>query len=516
MNKFKLFRVTIVISFLIVFSVFGTNQQAFKSKIVFTNNCIVAHRGAWKKNNLPQNSIASLKRTIELKFTGSEFDVRMTADDSLVINHDPEFHNLQIEKTKYGDLIKFKLSNGEKLPTLREYIKIGIQNNTSTRLVCEIKPSEISKERGQIVASKVVQLFQKLNAEEFATFISFDYDILKKIRALNPIVSTQYLEGDKSPEQIKADGISGLDCHFSVFKDHPDWIERAKKNNITLNAWTVNDIVDMDWLVANGFDFITTNEPELLLERIKLSPVSKGMKLFWSDEFNGKGLPDSTKWNYDIGGEGWGNNELQYYTKADTLNAKVNNGSLKIKVLKQKTKNNDYTSARLLTKGKADFLYGKIEIRAKLPAGRGLWPAIWMLGNNSSEVGWPKCGEIDIMEHVGFDKDSVFGTIHTEAYNHVKHTQKGKKIFIKNPYGEFHDYSIDWTPESIDFMVDGKIFNHFANEHNSINEWPFEHPFYLVMNIAVGGGLGGQKGIDENVFPGTMEVDYVRFYKLEK
>ena len=516
MNNLKEFYIVIFVSFLIVFSAFGTNPPAFKTKIVFAKNCVVAHRGAWKKNNLPQNSIASLKRTIELKLAGSEFDVRMTADDSLVINHDPEFNNLQIEKTNYADLIKFKLSNGEKLPTLREYIKAGIENNPSTRLVCEIKPSEISKIRGQIVATKVVQMFQKLNAEDYAAFISFDYDILKKIRALNSMFSTQYLEGDKSPEQIKADGISGLDCHFSVFKDHPEWIESAKKNNITLNAWTVNDIVDMDWLIANGFDFITTNEPELLLERIKISPVSNGMKLVWSDEFNAKGLPDSTKWNYDIGGKGWGNNELQYYTKADTLNAKVNNGTLKITVLKQKKENNDYTSARLVTNGKTEFLYGKIEIRAKLPAGRGLWPAIWMLGNNSSKVGWPKCGEIDIMEHVGFDKDSVFGTIHTEAYNHIKHTQKGKKIFVSNPYSEFHDYSINWTPESIDFMVDGKIFNHFANEHKSINEWAFEHPFYLVMNIAVGGGLGGQKGVDDNVFPATMEVDYVRVYKAEK
>lgn len=136
-------------------------------------------------------------------------------------------------------------------------------------------------------------------------YISFDYDILKKIRTMNPTVSLQYLQGDKSPEQLKADGISGLDYHFSVFKKHPEWIESAKKNNITLNAWTVNDAEDMDWLIANGFNYITTNEPELLQERIKLSPVSNGMKLIWSDEFNGKGAPDSTKWDYNIGSEGW-------------------------------------------------------------------------------------------------------------------------------------------------------------------------------------------------------------------
>ena len=516
MNKIKVFRFAIGLSGLIFFSAFGSSKSVSNVKIVFADNCIVAHRGAWKKMNLPQNSIASLKLAIQLKFTGSEFDVRMTADDSLVINHDPEYHNLSIEKTNYADLIVFKLSNGEKLPTLGEYIKAGIKNNTATRLVCEIKPSEISKQRGQELAAKVVQLFQKLHAQQIVTFISFDYDILKKVKDLNPMFTTQYLEGNKSPDQLKADGITGADYHFSVFKEHPDWIESAKKNKITLNAWTVNDVAEMDWLIANGFDFITTNEPELLSERIKLSPVSKGMKLVWSDEFNTNGLPDSSKWDYEVGGKGWGNNELQYYTNADTLNAKVSDGVLKIKVLKQKKENNNYTSARLITKQNSGFLYGKIEIRAKLPAGRGLWPAIWMLGNNSSEVGWPKCGEIDIMEHVGFDKDSIFGTIHTIAYNHVKHTQKGKKIFISNPYNEFHNYSIEWSPEVIDFLLDGKVFYHFANEHKSIDEWPFDHPFRLIMNIAVGGGLGGQHGIDENVFPGTMEVDYVRVYKSEK
>jgi len=153
--------------------------------------------------------------------------------------------------------------------TLREYIKAGKENNNSTRLVCEIKPSEISKERGQIIATKTVQLVEKLKAGQMVVYISFDYDILKKIMELNPKASTQYLEDDKSIEQLKKDGISGADYHFSSFKDHPEWIKDAKKNNITLNAWTVNNAVDMDWLLLNGFNFITTNEPELLFERIK-------------------------------------------------------------------------------------------------------------------------------------------------------------------------------------------------------------------------------------------------------
>ena len=237
--------------------------------IKFANNSVVAHRGAWKKNGLPQNSIASLQRAIKIKCAGSEFDVRMTADDSLVINHDPEYNNLVIEKTNYADLEAFKLSNGEKLPTLREYILSGIENNHSTRLICEIKPSDISKERGKMIATKVIQLVEKLNAQNRMVYISFDFDILKKIIAINPAAITQYLEANKSPEELKAEGISGADYYFQDFKTHPEWITNAQKNNIILNAWTVNEGTDMDWFISNKFNFITTNEPELLLEKQK-------------------------------------------------------------------------------------------------------------------------------------------------------------------------------------------------------------------------------------------------------
>jgi beta-glucanase (GH16 family) len=506
-------RLVYLILITIYFASCSISKKIATEKIVFADNILVAHRGAWKKNNLPENSIASLKNAIALKCTGSEFDVRMTADDSLIINHDPDYNKLPIEKTNYAELITFKLSNGEKLPTLREYILAGKENNTTTRLVCEIKPSTISKERGKIIAVKVVKLFHELKAQHNVAYISFDYDVLKKIIEINPNASTQYLEGSKSPEQLKADGISGADYHFSVFQNHPEWIKSAKKNNIILNAWTVNDAETMDWLLANAFNFITTNEPELLFERIKMSPISAGWKLTWSDEFNYKGPPDSTKWDYNVGGHGWGNNELQYYTATDTLNAKVENGVLKIIARKQAKENRQYTSARLVTKGKAEFKYGKIEIHAKLPTGRGTWPAIWMLGKNIDEVPWPACGEIDIMEHVGYNKDSIFGTVHTEAYNHMKGTQKGKGIFISNPYDSFHIFSIEWTGEKIDFIVDGMVYNHIINEHLSINEWPFDQSFFLILNLAVGGGWGGKMGVDESIFPATMEVDYVRVYQ---
>ena len=244
--------------------------------------------------------------------------------------------------------------------------------------------------------------------------------------------------------------------------------------------------------------------------------VEAEWKLVWADEFNYQGLPDSSKWDYNVGGHGWGNNELQYYTNKDTLNAVVQNGQLKITARKQTIEKNNFTSARLLTKNKAVFKYGKIEARAKLPAGRGTWPAIWMLGANVDSINWPTCGEIDIMEHVGYNKDSVFGTIHSEAYNHIKGTQKGKGIFIKDPYDAYHDFAIEWTPEKIDFLVDGVLFNHISNEHLTTKEWPFDQPFFLIINLAVGGGWGGSKGVDENVFPAAMYIDYVRVFEAVK
>ena len=258
MNTIKLFRVFL---FVLVTAIFSSCNAK--------KNAVVAHRGAWKTNNLPENSIASLRHAIDLKLAGSEFDVWRTADDSLVINHDAHYNKLLIEETNYADLIKFKLSNGEKLPTLHEYITEGKKNNKRTILVCEIKPSEISKQRGKETALKTVEVIKKLKADKITSYISFDYEILKQIRQIDAKTSLQYLEGNKSPKEVKADNISGVDFHYSVFQKHPEWIKEAKENKITLNVWTVNDAAVMDWVVKNKFDYITTNEPELLMERIK-------------------------------------------------------------------------------------------------------------------------------------------------------------------------------------------------------------------------------------------------------
>lgn len=234
----------------------------------FARNVAVAHRGAWKSQGYPENSIAALKHAIALKCTGSEFDVQMTADDILVVNHDNDFSGISISDTPYAELADLRLSNGEKIPTLREYIIAGLENNSTTRLVCELKPAK-TKERGQKMAEIAVELVKELQAEDMTVYISFGYEILKKIEELNPKAHTQYLNGEKSPKELKADGIDGADYHFKVFKKHPEWIESAKKNGIALNAWTVNDPADMDWLLGESFDFITTNEPEILLSKTR-------------------------------------------------------------------------------------------------------------------------------------------------------------------------------------------------------------------------------------------------------
>jgi len=236
----------------------------------------------------------------------------------------------------------------------------------------------------------------------------------------------------------------------------------------------------------------------------------------WQDEFDYEGVPNSAKWSYDVGGNGWGNNELQNYTRS-SKNARVEDDKLIIEALKESVGANNYSSARLITKKKGDWTYGKFEIKAKLPQGRGTWPAIWMLASIQTygTAFWPDNGEIDIMEHVGFDPNRVHGNIHTKAYNHSINTNKGNNLVVPTAQDEFHVYSTEWTPANIKVFIDGKAYFSFANEGNW-QAWPFDKPFYLLLNIAVGGNWGGQKGIDDTIFPQRMEVDYVRVYALKK
>jgi beta-glucanase (GH16 family) len=233
----------------------------------------------------------------------------------------------------------------------------------------------------------------------------------------------------------------------------------------------------------------------------------------WADEFNNAGKPDPEKWSYDIGGSGWGNNELQYYTD-ELRNAASANGYLTITAIKEKKEDNAYTSARLVSKNKGDFLYGRIEASAKLPAGRGTWPAIWMLPTDWEYGGWPKSGEIDIMEHVGYAQDTIHISTHCEAYVWVSGTQKTAFTKIENVTTEFHKYRVDWTPDYIKGYIDDELI--FTNIHDGsgYKVWPFDKRFHVILNVAIGGGWGGQRGIDDLIFPTSMTVDYVRYYKL--
>lgn len=239
-------------------------------------------------------------------------------------------------------------------------------------------------------------------------------------------------------------------------------------------------------------------------------------KLVWSDNFDGSGLPDSTKWSYDLGvgnPEGWGNNELQYYT-SDRKNARVENGSLIIEAHKETIENKGYSSARLVSKKKGDWKYGRVEVRAKLPKGKGTWPAIWMLPTEWKYGGWPASGEIDIMEHVGYDQGVVHGTIHTESYNHSKGTQKEGTIKVSDASEAFHVYAVDWTEKKIDFLVDGKVYHTVTRDpKEDYKGWPFDQSFHVILNIAVGGNWGGREGVEENIWPQKMEVDYVKVYQ---
>jgi beta-glucanase (GH16 family) len=246
---------------------------------------------------------------------------------------------------------------------------------------------------------------------------------------------------------------------------------------------------------------------------LSLSPSDAGKgRLVWSDEFDGNGSPDSTKWGYDVGGHGWGNNELQYYTKDRRENARVENGMLVIEARREPTMDREYSSARLVTRGKGDWKYGRIEVRAKLPSGLGTWPAIWMLAS-TQPMRWPNDGELDIMEHVGYDPGKVHASVHCKTYNHVIGTQKTAFTMVPDFSDKFHVYMAEWDADSVKVGIDGRYYFRFGNDKTGYDAWPFDNRLHLLLNIAVGGNWGGQKGVDTTIWPRRMEVDYVRVYQ---
>jgi beta-glucanase (GH16 family) len=255
------------------------------------------------------------------------------------------------------------------------------------------------------------------------------------------------------------------------------------------------------------------NGPKKTIEPSIPAPTPQ---LVWQDEFDQPGLPDPAKWAYDVGDGcpnlcGWGNNEIQYYHQNRLANTRVEEGNLII--IARKEDAGGYTSTRLVTRGKAAWKYGKIVVKAKLPYGLGIWPAIWMLPVKNTYGGWPASGEIDIMENVGHLPNKVFASAHTKSFNHMIGTQSTNGIKVNNASTEFHEYAINWTAESIEYSIDNQVFHRFVNTHAGFEAWPFDQEFYLILNVAIGGNWGGQMGIDDNIWPQKMEIDYVRVYK---
>ena len=239
------------------------------------------------------------------------------------------------------------------------------------------------------------------------------------------------------------------------------------------------------------------------------------IQLVWQDEFEGIGLPDSTKWGYEKGYVR--NQEMQFYTFERLENAARRDGLLII------TCRNDsamidgeirpVTSASLITRGKGDWKYGRIEVRAKLPSCLGTWPAIWMMPTTRVYGGWPKSGEIDMMEHVGYEPDKIFFNLHTEKYNHTKGTGRGTSVDCPNPDKEFHVYAVEWFEDHIDWFLDDKKVFSIQDDQTGWESWPLDQPFYLILNFAFGGAWGGQHGVDLSALPQEYQIDYVRVFQ---
>lgn len=240
--------------------------------------------------------------------------------------------------------------------------------------------------------------------------------------------------------------------------------------------------------------------------------------LVWSEEFNYKGLPDDNIWNYEVGYVR--GNEAQYYTYKELKNARVEKGCLVIEARKERKDTMDYTSASINTLGKVDFFLGRIEIRAKLPKGRGIWPAIWMMGSVYPEINWPDCGEIDIMEYVGYFPNTIYSTVHTPGFEIQRKLDPNNgptyihaQTELPEPFADFHIYAMEWTSESLDFFIDEKLTYSYRKSDMPDNYWKFDKPQFLLINLAVGGAWGGVHGIDDSIFPARYYIDWVRYYK---
>ena len=304
------------------------------------------------------------------------------------------------------------------------------------------------------------------------------------------------------------------DNQSSVANEASDISEKssaAVKDNSTENK-DVSDISENPSAAENS----SAAEGEIKSLNFIYKEENLTYDLVWSDEFDYEGRPDWKKWSCELGGHGWGNNELQYYTNND--NVTVADGKMIIEARKEEMGGRDVTSTRIVTAGKGDWLYGKFDICAKVPKGLGSWPAIWMLPTQSGYGSWPDIGEIDIMEHVGLDEDVIVTTVHTAAYNHSIGTQKGESRKYPGITDDFHVYGIEWLPDKIKFSIDGEVQfvydpSQYGTDEITYREWPFDKPFHLIINLAFGGDWGGMNGVDYDILPLTYEIDYVRVYQ---
>ncbi|MGA3027626.1 MAG: family 16 glycosylhydrolase [Bryobacteraceae bacterium] len=284
------------------------------------------------------------------------------------------------------------------------------------------------------------------------------------------------------------------------------WVT-VSRPGVTLTAG--QHVLRLEFGGGSGFylDWIRATPGSLPQPGPKPDPAQ--WELVWGDEFKYTGKPDPTKWDYDTGGGGWGNDELEYYT--DRIeNARVEGGRLIVEARREEYKGRHYTSARLVTRGKREFLYGRMEVSAKLPAGAGTWPAIWLLGVSRNEP-WPASGELDIMEHIGRNPGWIHASAHSQKYYWKKGNQKTGVTCIPDAQTAFHEYALEWYPDRVEYFVDNNKYLTVFNEGTGWEAWPFDRPEYLLLNVAMGGGWGG--AVDDSAVPTRMEIQYVRFYR---
>lgn len=309
------------------------------------------------------------------------------------------------------------------------------------------------------------------------------------------------------------------DCEWGVSSGAPDWCTVSPSGGLSgkseVKVSLAENYTSDERETALTFRYGSSRKTVSVVQNCNEggSDIPAGYSLVWQDEFNtaGSSVPDSDKWWYETGDGGWGNNELQNYVAGglcgDVKIAEVSDGTLKITAQKIGGK---VQSVRMNTK--SYWTYGYFEARLKLPKGRGTWPAFWMMPQNFTA--WPADGEIDIMEEVGYNPEYVSSSIHCTAYNHPKNTQKTHEFKLEGSQSGFHTYALEWTPEKMDFIFDGKVHMTFKNDgKGNYDTWPFNNPFYLKLNLAWGGNWGGAKGVDESCLPATYEIDYVRVYQ---